>query len=172
MKRINVADLAANATAYELDDGRVYRIHMNLITPVQNLATADYVEVETKGYQIDKSGAFMVDDNGEPITLPPQRARIPLANVRAGLDTVKPGWVAQNLPEDEAAQAEALKGARKLKKLPSEGEAGDKVLVDDVLYGWGDGLYDQVRRQRLADLAPMADAPAALDDATIQDLIP
>lgn len=172
MKRINIADLAPNATAYQLDDGRVYRIHMNLITPVQSLSTADFVEVETKGYQIDKTGAFMVDDNGEPVMLPPQRARIPLANVRAGLDTVKPGWVAQTLPEDEAERAEALKGARRLKKLPGEGEAGDKVLVDDVLYGWGDGLYDQVRRQRLADLGAAPDAPAPLDDATIQALIP
>lgn len=172
MNRIDVKDLPSNATAYQLDDGRIYRIHMNLITPVSQLATADYVEVETNGYQIDKSGAFMVDDNGEPIMLPKQRARIPLANVRAGTDSVKPGWQVQSLPEDEAARDEALKGARKLKKLPSTAQPGDRVMVGDDLYVYGLGLYESVRRGRLNSIAPLAQDSSPLDQKMVEDLIP
>lgn len=171
MKRIEVPDLASNATAYELDDGRIYRVHLILLTPAQNLATADYVEVETRGYQIIANGAFLVDDNGEPIMLPPQRARIPLANVRAGADTVKPGWVKQNLPEDEAALVEAVKGAKKLKNLPKSAEPGEKVQVGEELFAYGEGLYDQVRRGRLSALAP-ENAVTPLDAATLADFTP
>lgn len=172
MKRVDIPDLPENATAYQLDDGRYYRVHLRLITPVQNLATADYVEVETNGYQIDKSGAFMVNDDQEPITLEKQRARIPLSQFRAGLDTLKPGWVKQTLPDDEVAQAEALKDARKLKTLPKTGESGDKVLSNDELYVWSDGLYDAVRRARVAGIAPDAEAPEPLDEEIIANMIP
>ena len=175
MKRIEIADLAKNAFAYELDDGRVYRLHMNLITPVDKLATADYVEVETNGYEIDKHGNFVVDDNGEPITLAKQRARIPLANVRAGTDSIKEGWQAQAMPSEKSdpeAYAATVEGAKKLKKLPKTGEQGDKVMVDGTVYAYGLGLYEQVRRQRLAQVAPSSSAPSALDQEAIDALIP
>jgi len=175
MKRIEVSDLARNAQAYQLDDGRIYRIHLNLLTPVDKLATADYLEVETNGYQIDKSGAFMVDDNGEPITLAKQRARIPMANVRAGADSVKAGWQAQATPDENSdpdAYASAIEGARKLKKLPKTGEPGDRVLVDGQLYAYGEGLYEQVRQSRLAQIDAGAGTLDALDDAAVADLLP
>lgn len=169
MKKIEVPDIASNATAYQLDDGRIYRVHMVLVTPAQLLATADYVEVETRGYQIAANGAFMVDDNGEPIMLTPQRARIPLVNVRSGLDTVKPGWVKQ-APIPEGRELDTT-GARKLKTLPKTGEPGEKVLIGDELHAYTDGLYDHVRRSRLANLA--TETPVApLDAATLADLTP
>lgn len=172
MKKIEISDTAKNAVNYEMDDGRIYRIHMDLLTPTASLPTADYVEVETRGYEIAKNGAFVVDDNGEPITLKTQRARIPLANFRAGIDTMKPGWVKQTLPEDEAAAAEAVKDARKLKKLPASAESGDKVVVGDELYAYSEGLYDAVRQQRLREVKPNTDAPAVLDESAIEGLIP
>ena len=172
MKKIDIKDLPSNATAYQLDDGRIYRIHMTLITPVSQLATADYVEVETNGYQIDKSGAFMVDENQEPIMLPKQRARIPLANVRAGTDSVKPGWQVQQPSSGDTFTEEELKGARKLKKLPATAEQGDRVLVDDELYAYGQGLYESVRMGRLSQITQEPAAPSPLDQAAIDDLIP
>lgn len=164
MKRIEVKDLPANVTAYELADGSIYRIHMDLITPVDQLAAAADVEVETRGYLIDKNGSLLIDENLEPITLPRQRARIPLANVRAGADTVKPGWVQRDAPTDPEASV------RKLKNLPKTAEAGDEVVVDDKFYIYSDGIYEQVRRNRLASL----DVPAAetLDPEMVANLIP
>jgi len=171
MKRVNIQDLPANATAYELDDGRIYRMHLTLMTPTSKLNTVDYVEVETKGYRIDKSGAFMVDENQEPIMLAPQRARVPLGNIRTGSDTAKPGWVRQNLPEDENERAEVTKGVKKLKNLPKEGVVGDAVMVGDEMFGYSDGVYERVRMARLESL-PQEAAATPLDDATIQSLIP
>lgn len=169
MKRIEVKGLPANITAYELTDGSIYRIHMDMITPVDQLSTASDVEVETRGYLIDKDGSLLIDENLEPITLPRQRARIPLANVRAGADTMKPGWVKQNLPEDEAQRAAALEGVKKLKNLPKTGEPGDTAHVGDELFVYGEGLYDSVRRGRLADLDV---APTRPQDMDIQNLLP
>lgn len=167
MKRIDVKDLPANAAAYELDDGRIFRVHLDLKTPTDQLATANDVEVETRGYQINEAGAFMIDDNQEPITLPPQRARIPLANVREGRDTMKPGWVEQVY--DPAGEEPV--DARKLKKLPATGTPGEQVLTDGKLYTYSDGLYESVRRNRLLEVK--SEAPRAeVDQAFVDGLIP
>lgn len=167
MKRIDVKDLPANAAAYELDDGRIFRVHLELKTPTDQLATAQDIEVETRGYQINADGAFMVDDNLEPITLPAQRARIPLGNVREGRDTMKPGWVEQ--PYDPAAGIS--EGTRQLKKLPATGTPGEQVLTGDKLYSYSDGLYESVRLHRLLELKAEAPTPVA-DQAFVDSIVP
>ena len=164
MKRIDVSDLPANAAAYELEDGRIFRVHLELKTPTDQLATAQDVEVETRGYQINAAGAFMVDDNLEPITLAPQRARIPLANVREGRDTMKPGW------REVTEQPDPETPARKLKKLPATAEPGDVVLVDDKFYAYTEGLYESVRRHRLLELKAEAPTPVA-DQAFVDSIV-
>lgn len=171
MKRIEIADTADNASNYQLEDGRIYRIHMKLITPKEQLATSDYVEVETRGFEVTKNGSFVVDDDGVPVSLPLQRARLPLANVRAGNDTAKPGWVKQDLPGDEEARAEHLSGHSKLKAIPKTGSPGDVKRVGDELYSYTEGLYDQVRRARLNEVLPLVDYNI-LNDAQIAALIP
>jgi hypothetical protein len=163
MKTVNIKGTPPAATNYQLDDGRIYRILLFLLTPESALATADDVSVETRGYEVTQDGSFVIDDNGEPITLPNQRARIPMANVRNGSATMKAGWNAQNLPEEEDDEAykEATAGARKLKKLPSEGEVGEKVLVDGTLYVYELGLYETIRQMRLQEVKPQEpDVPA------------
>lgn len=167
MKRIDVKDLPSNAAAYELDDGRIFRVHLDLKTPTDQLATAQDVEVETRGYQINEAGAFMIDDNQEPITLPPQRARIPLGNVREGRDTMKPGWVEQAY--DPAGEEPV--GARKLKKLPATGTPGEQVLTDGKLYSYSDGLYESVRRHRILELGSVTPTPVA-DQAFVDSILP
>lgn len=151
MKRIDVKDLPSNVSAYELDDGRIFRVHLELKTPVDQLATAGDVEVETRGYQINAQGALLVNDSQEPIMLAPQRARIPLTNVRSGLDTVKPAWVKQVFADD-ASREKLTEGVKKLKHLPKTGEPGDSVMVGDDMFVFSDGLYESVRRSRAAEI--------------------
>lgn len=171
MKRIEIADTHQSASNYELADGRILRIHMKLITPKEQLATADFVEVETRGFEVDKKGSFIVDAEGMPVQIAPQRARIPLANVRQGMDSVKPGWIKQSLPTDEAARTQALEPHKPLKNLPKTGEAGDVKRMGDDLYTWTEGLYEQVRRGRLAEVANAAAVPK-FDEAQVNDLVP
>lgn len=175
MKKVEIADTVASATNYQLDDGRIIRIHTKLITPEAQLADADFVEIETRGFEVTKSGAFVVDDDGVPVMIAPQRARIPLGNVRAGVDSVKPGWIKQTLPDDEAAKAAALDPHKKLKNLPKTSEPGELARVGDELYTWTDGLYESVRRGRIAETAAAASAAAnkpKLDQASIDALKP
>ena len=171
MKRIEIADTHQSASNYELEDGRVIRIHMKLITPKEQLASADFVEVETRGFEVDKRGAFVVDGEGMPITIAPQRARIPLANVRQGMDAVKPGWIKQSLPTDKEQLATVLEPHKAIKNLPKTGTTGDIKRVGDELFTWTDGLYEQVRKGRLADLANAAAVPK-FDEAQVNDLVP
>lgn len=171
MKKIAIKDTPAGAENYQLEDGRIFRIYLDLKTPVAQLATAESIDVETRGYQIDKSGAFMVDDNQEPIFLQPSRSRIPMANIRSGTDTAKPGWVQQVVLEGDELAEEDMKSVRKLKNLPKTGEPGDRVVVGDELYAWSDGVYDSIRRARLTNL-PQEKADTPLDDATVESLIP
>lgn len=164
MERIDVKDLPANATAYRLDDGRIFRVHLDLKTPAEQIATATDVEVETRGYQINEAGAFMIDDNQEPITLPTQRARIPLENVRQGADTMKPGWQERTAPENEDHPV------KKLKNLPKTGAPGDEVSVDGKFYVYTEGLYESVRRNRIAELGAVAPTPVA-DQAFVDSIL-
>lgn len=174
MQRIEVPNLPANASAYQDDAGNIYRVHLDLKTPIETLTSASsYVEVETRGYLIDASGSLLVDDNLEPIMLPAQRARIPMGNIINGTDTASPGWVKQPLPEDEAARSEALKSGRKLKHLPKSGTVGELVIVDDELYAFSEGLYEAVKRGRVAAAAPApVAAPDALSAAVLEKLAP
>lgn len=171
MKRIEIPDTVGSASNYELDDGRIIRIHLRLVTPVEQLGNADYVEVETRGFEVDKKGSFIVDNEGMPIAIAPQRARIPLTNVKQGLDSVKAGWIKNTLPEDKDALAAALEPHKSLKNLPKTGDTGDVKRVGDELYTWTDGLYEQVRRGRLAEIANVKPA-VKLDEETINSLIP
>lgn len=171
MKKIQIADTVSSASNYQMDDGRIYRIHLKLITPKEQLATSDFVEVETQGYEVTKSGAFVVDDDGMPVTIPVQRARIPLENVRNGNDSVKAGWVKQALVETGDELAALLAQHTKLKNIPKTGEHGDVKRVGDDLYSYTDGLYDKVREARLSEISK-ASTPVVFDEAQVSALIP
>lgn len=154
MNRIDIKDNPANASNYELEDGRIVRVHLRLLTPDSELAKAEFIDVETVAYEITKSGAFVVDDNGEPITLPKQRTRIPLANVRAGADSMKPGWTRQDLSYDPKNPRDDVADVKQLKALPKSGKSGDRVYVeaDKSTYVYTDGLYETVRHSRVAEM--------------------
>lgn len=169
MERIEVVDLPANASAYQLDDGRIFRVHLDLKTPMSLLAQANDIEVETRGYQINEAGVIQLNANLEPIMLPPQRARIPLANVREGRDVMKPGWV-ERAYDPEAPLPE---GTQELEALPATGMPGELVLLDsdDKLYAYSNGLYESVRISRLSELGAAVPTPLA-DQAFVDSLIP
>lgn len=172
MKRIEIADTAASAANYELDDGRIFRIHLKLITPQEQLGSADFVEVETRGFEVTKNGSFVVDDDGMPVLLAPQRARIPLANIRSGLDSAKPGWIKQTLPDDKDARAQVLDPHKSIKTLPKSGEPGDVKRVGDELYTYTDGLYEQVRRGRIGEVLNTKQSAPKLDADAVASLVP
>lgn len=166
MERITLPGIPANASAYLLDDGRIYRVHLDLKTPEDKLSTADYVEIETRGYEVDESGALILDGNGEPKLIKAQRARIPLANVRNGTDSVKPGWVM--VPEAPRAEGEEVP-EDDVSELPTTANEGDVLRFGGIVYRYTLGLYEACRRMRLTEVPPVV---AALDAATLASLRP
>ena len=59
-----------------------------------------------------------------------------------------------------------------LKKLPADGDIGDRVLVNDELFVWDDGIYESVRRGRVQEAMNQTPAPTKLSDEELQKLIP
>lgn len=167
MESIEVVDLPANASAYQLDDGRIFRVHLDLKTPMSLLAQANDIEVETRGYQINEAGVIQLNANLEPIMLPPQRARIPLVNVREGRDLMKPGWVERAY----TPEAGVPEGTQELEELPATGTPGEPVLTGGKLYSYTKGLYESVRISRLSELGAAVPTPLA-DQAFVDSLIP
>jgi len=173
MKKVKIAGTPAAGTNYELDDGRVIRILLFLRTPVDQLATATDLTVETRGYEINKEGAFIIDDNGEPIMFKSQISRIPMANVKDKGSTLKEGWVIQPRPDDDETWEQMTEGVKKLKNLPKDAEAGDRVIVNHDLYMFQEGIYEAIRKGRLQEAIAMGGPPpTTLTDEEISALMP
>lgn len=151
METININGTPPNVGHYRLDDGRCIRIVLALVTKEVDLPTASFIEVETRGYEITDAGDFVTDANLEPVTIKAQRARIPLEPVRAGLDSMKPGWV---LTDEEPGDLDEHFA------LPEVAEHDDRVLMGGHVYRYTLGLYEKVRRMRVSEVAA---PPVALD---------
>lgn len=165
MERINT--YPPGSTTYRMDDGRIFRVHLSLVTSPEALATGDRIEVLTRGYQLTEEGSFVTDSEGEPVTIKEQRAIIPMGNIRNGTASVKPGWL--KLPEDQQTVAESDDDP--LDTIAQPGSEGDvRRMEDGFLYRWTDGEYELIRMRRLADAPPAPQPP--LDPAVIADFTP
>lgn len=160
----------AGATMIETDDGRFFRIHTKVLTPEADIPKVDMLQVQTHGYEVDKSGNLMVDENDEPIMLDKQITSIPMANIHNGSDTMNPGWMAQDLAYDPENPREDQKDIRQLKSVPKEGNPGDRVYskTDKATYVYSPGQYANIRERRVSDFAART-APKS-DDAPSVDV--
>lgn len=161
MNKLTIEGTARNASVYKLDDGRIFRVHLNLITPVDNIASASFLEIETNGYQISLDGSLVLDGNGEPITISRQRARIPMGSIRDGRDTVHPRW--REIEGDPG-------DAPEFQDLPESSEPGDRAVLNGKLYVFDEGIYERIRRQRVSETGPAL--PPPLDQEAVASLIP
>lgn len=173
MQTITIKDTPANATNYQLDDGRIFRIYTKVVTPEADIPTASMLSVQTNGYEITKDGSFVVDDNGEPVMLEKRVTQISLDNVRNGVDTMNGGWVPQDLAYDPENPREDVKDVKQLKAVPKSGEAGDRVYskADKQTYVYSAGQYENIRRGRLSEAVAMAPKPDA-EPLDVGDILP
>lgn len=171
MERIEVKDTPAGATNYKLDDGRIVRVHLKVLTPESEIPTADMLAVQTNGYEINKDGAFIVDDNGEPITLAKNVTSVPLASIRNGSDNMNGGWVETDLAYDPENPRADVADVRQLKTLPKTGAANDRVYAKDdkKTYVYNAGQYETIRLRRAAEMAAVVSAPVPLE---VQAILP
>lgn len=173
MKVVNVKGTPDGAANYELEDGRIFRVILKLKTPDEQIASADHLTLEAVGYEITKDGAFVVDERyGEPVTLRAQATQLPLAGIRAGTETAKPGWVRQALPEGEVERDSVLEGVKKLKRLPGGGKDGDLLNIEGELYSWSEGTYEGLRRALLQQVQTPGTLGTAPDPEQLAALRP
>lgn len=156
--RVEVPGTPQGAENFRLDDGRIFRVALRLVTPEAALAAAAEVEVETEAVEVTAAGEF-VSAAGVPRVLPLRRALVPLERVRAGLDTMRPGW--RRLPLQGAALAAELDKLPNSIELPDLAEPGDRARTGGVLFEFSLGVYAAIREGRLREVAPAAPEPVS-----------
>jgi hypothetical protein len=169
VKTIKVKDAPGNSTTYQVPDGRFIRVHLKLLTADTELATAQNIMVETSAYEVDEAGDFIVDDYGEPITMPRVRISIPTALVREGTDTMNAGWIKTDLAYNPKKPRDDQVDVKHVPTLPKTGHAGDRVYVESEkeTYVYSPGLYENTRRQQLSNFLranPVAVVTPLTDD--------
>jgi hypothetical protein len=167
--RVEVPGTPAGAENFRLPDGRVFRVLLRLLTPPEKLATAAEVEVETEAVEVTASGEFVVEA-GAPVVLPRRRAIVPLERVRAGLDTMRPGW--RRLPLAGAALAAELDRLPNSIDEPELAEPGDRIRKGGAVFEYGLGVYADIREGRLREVPAAALSDTSSDAPSVDSLRP
>ncbi len=161
METVNIKNLPPGTSVLKHGD-RYFRIILKVLTPEADIPTAQMLQVQSWGYEVNKDNALMVDGNDEPIMLEKQMTSIPLSNIHNGNDTMNGGWVAQDMSYDPENPTEEQKSIRQLKNLPKDGSPGDRVYLKEEkqTYFYSPGQYQNIRERRVSDFVAKTAGPA------------